>query len=181
MVWYSRIPTPRISTDSREGAGEVFSWEYCDRMKFKVGDKVRLTREAISYKLREQHTIKYSIILWEKITDISEWDDMISVDYIWYKTEYLELVPEEPEFEYWEEIEVGDEDWRREKRIFLLKIPWNVIDPYVVVEWGNNERFQFGGSYDVEVWRYARKPRSSLTRKEIAEKFWVSEDFVLVD
>lgn len=56
-------------------------------MKFNVGDKVRLTREAISYKLREQHTIKYSIILWEKITDISEWDDMILIDYIWYKTE----------------------------------------------------------------------------------------------
>lgn len=27
-------------------------------MKFNIGDKVRLTREAISYKLREQHTIK---------------------------------------------------------------------------------------------------------------------------
>ena len=85
-------------------------------MKFKVGDVVRLTREAISYKLREQHTIKYSIILWEKITDISEWDDMILVDYIWYKAEHLELVPEEPEFKLWEEIEVkyeGDDKWSK--------------------------------------------------------------------
>ena len=98
-----------------------------------------------------------------------------------YLESNLELVPEEPEFKYWEEIEVGDDDWRREKRIFLLKIPWNVIDPYVVVERGSNERFQFGEYYDVEVWRYARKPRSSLTRKEIAEKFGVAEDFVLVD
>ena len=81
-------------------------------MKFNVGDKVRLTREAISYKLREQHTIKYSIILWEKITDISEWDNMILVDHIWYKTEYLELVPEEPEFDCWEEIEVSHDKKR---------------------------------------------------------------------
>jgi hypothetical protein len=32
-----------------------------------------------------------------------------------------------------------------------------------------------------QTYKYARKPRSSLTRKEIAEKFGVAEDFVLVD
>ena len=156
-------------------------------MKFKVGDMVRPTRDFL--------------ISW--IEEIDSWEiDWGSPEYVegfqvikiennfvyyedseigFYLESNLELVPEEPEFKYWEEIEVGDDDWRREKRIFLLKIPWNVIDPYVVVEWGSNERFQFGESYDVEVWRFARKPRSSLTRKEIAEKFWVSEDFVLVD
>lgn len=55
-----------------------------------------------------------------KITDISEWDNMILVDHIWYKTEYLELVPEEPEFDYWEEIEVSHDKKERNKRIFLI-------------------------------------------------------------
>ena len=149
-------------------------------MKFKVGDKVRVTRDGLS-KQAESSFIKSYEISWWVIKKIVGDNILCPNNEYWYEEKYLELVPEEPEFEYWEEIEVGDEDWRREKRIFLLKIPWNVIDPYVVVERGSNERFQFGESYDVEVWRYARKPRSSLTRKEIAEKFWVSEDFVLVD
>ena len=150
-------------------------------MKFKVGDMVRLTRKGIKeiYGIWTDHNpvlIQGWVI--EKIED-----NLLSID--WTKKliheNHFEPVPEEPEFEYWEEIEVGDEDWRREQRIFLLKIPWNVIDPYVVVEWGNNERFQFGGSYDVEVWKFARKVPPKLSRKEIAEKFGVAEDFVLVD
>lgn len=152
-----------------------------DNMKFKVGDMVRLTRKGIKeiYGIWTDHNpvlIQGWVI--EKIED-----NLLSID--WTKKlihkNHFEPIPEEIEFEYWEEIEVGDDDWRREKRIFLLKIPWNVIDPYVVVEWGSNERFQFGGSYDVEVWKFARKAPPNLSRKEIAEKFWVSENFVLVD
>ena len=149
-------------------------------MKFKVGDKVRATREGLA-KQAESSFVKSYEISWWTIKKIAGDAIYCPNNEYRYEEKYLELVPEEPEFEYWEEIEVGDEDWRRKKRIFLLKIPWNVIDPYVVVERGSNERFQFGGSYDVEVWRFARKPRSSLTRKEIAEKFGVAEDFVLVD
>lgn len=148
-------------------------------MKFNVGDKVRLTREAISYKLREQHTIKYSIILWEKITDISEWDDMILVDYIWYKTEYLELVPEETEFESWEEIEVSHDKRERNKRIFLIKLV-DTFYPYTCVADGDECFYGTGEKYRTQTYKYARKLRPSLTRKEIAEKFWVSEDFVLI-
>lgn len=148
-------------------------------MKFNVGDKVRLTREAISYKLREQHTIKYSIILWEKITDISEWDDMILVDYIWYKTEYLELVPEEPEFEYWEEIEVSHDKKERNKRIFLIKLV-DTFYPYTCVADGDECFYGTGEKYRTQTYKYARKRRPSLTRKEIAEKFGVDEDFELI-
>lgn len=149
-------------------------------MKFKVGDKVRVTRKWLAKQADSSFVKSYEVSWWtiEKIA----WDAIYCPNNEYrYEEEALELVPEEPEFKYWEEIEVGDEDWKRKKRIFLLKIPWNVIDPYVVVERGSNERFQFGESYDVEVWRYARKPRPSLTRKEVAEKFWVAEDFILVD
>lgn len=148
-------------------------------MKFNIGDKVRLTREAISYKLREQHTIKYSIILWEKITDISEWDDMILVDYIWYKTEYLELVPEETEFESWEEIEVSHDKRERNKRIFLIKLA-DTFYPYTCVAEGDECFYGTREKYRTQTYKYARKLRPSLTRKEIAEKFWVSEDFELI-
>lgn len=148
-------------------------------MKFNIGDKVRLTREAISYKLREQHTIKYSIILWEKITDISEWDNMILVDYIWYKTEYLELVPEEPEFDYWEEIEVSHDKKERNKRIFLIKLA-DTFYPYTCVADGDECFYGTGEKCRTQTYKYARKLRPSLTRKEIAEKFWVSEDFELI-
>lgn len=148
-------------------------------MKFKVGDRVRLTRDCLWAKILAGAKIDKQEVFWFSIEKMD--NSVITSPYPNYHESVIELVPEEPEFKYWEEIEVGDEDWRRRKRIFLLKIPWNVIDPYVVVERGSNERFQFGESYDVEVWRYARKPRSSLTRKEIAEKFWVSENFVLVD
>lgn len=148
-------------------------------MKFNIGDKVRLTREAISYKLREQHTIKYSIILWEKITDISEWDDMILVDYIWYKTEYLELVPEEPEFEEWEEIEVSHDKKERNKRIFLIKLV-DTFYPYICVADGDECFYGTGEKYRTQTYKYARKRRPSLTRKEIAEKFGIDEDFELI-
>gem|GEM_PF-1889363 len=38
-----------------------------------------------------------------------------------------------------------------------------------------------GEKYRTQTYIYARKLRPSLTRKEIAEKFRVAEDFVLVD
>lgn len=89
-------------------------------MQFKVGDKVRLTREAITYKLIEQRTIKYSIVLWGDITDISDGDALVMVDYIWYKTEDLELVPEEPEFKEGDLVEIVDETGVCNKRIFVV-------------------------------------------------------------
>ena len=152
-------------------------------MKFKVGDKVRLTRNAIEESVRKNWCVNYSAVIGWEVIRTDETQSFISTDERGFPllNQDLELVPPKPEFEFGEEIEVGDDDWRREKRIFLLKIPWNVIDPYVVVEYGDNERFQFGESHDVEVWRFARKAPPKLSRKEIAEKFWVSEDFVLVD
>lgn len=149
-------------------------------MKFKVWDKVRITREGLAKQVESSYVRGYEISWWviRKIV----WDNIYCPNNeYWYEEKYLELIPEEPEFEFGEEIEVDDDDWRREKRIFLLRIPWNVIDPYVVVECGDNERFQLGESHDVEVWRYARKVPTQLTRKEVAEKFWVSENFVLVN
>ena len=105
---------------------------------------------------------------------------MILVDYIWYKTEYLELVPEEPEFEEWEEIEVSYDKKERDKRIFLTKLP-GAFDPYICVYEIDECFYGTGEKYRTQTYKYARKLRPSLTRKEIAEKFGVAEDFVLVD
>ena len=148
-------------------------------MQFKVGDKVRLTRDCLWAKILAGAKIDKQEVFWFLIEKMN--NSVITSPYPNYHESVIELVPEEPEFKYWEEIEVGDDDWRREKRIFLLRIPWNVIDPYVVVECWDNEKFQLGESHDVEVWRYARKAPPQLTRKEVAEKFWVSEDFELIE
>jgi len=148
-------------------------------MQFKVRDKVRLTRDCLWAKILAGAKIDKQEVFWFPIEKMD--NSVITSPYPNYHESVIELVPEEPEFKYWEEIEVGDDDWRREKRIFLLRIPWNVIDPYVVVECWDNEKFQLGESHDVEVWRYARKAPPQLTRKEVAEKFWVSEDFELIE
>ena len=106
---------------------------------------------------------------------------MILVDYIWYKTEYLELVPEEPEFKYWEEIEVRDEIGGERKRvIFLCKTTANDTHQYITADI-SKKSFDNGARFNNNAWRFARKAPPKLSRKEIAEKFWVSENFVLVD
>lgn len=150
-------------------------------MKFKVGDMVRLTRKGIKeiYGVWTNHNpvlIQGWVI--EKIEG-----NLLSID--WTKKlihkNHFELVPEEPEFGEGEMIEVSD-DWKEwERRIFLYCIP-NVPDKYLCVH-KNYEGVYLQGwdRYDYQAWLYARKLRPQLTRKEIAEKFWVSEDFTLID
>lgn len=148
-------------------------------MKFKVGDKVRLTREAL-----------YNEVAMPTFEEV--FGGIIkSIDGGWYITvngfddDYLspslELVPEEPEFEYGEEIEVSYDEIQREKRIFLTKINWNAILPYVCVADYSHDNFISWSVFSTKDRKYARKLKPQLTRKEIAEKFWVSEDFTLIN
>lgn len=97
-----------------------------------------------------------------------------------YLESNLELVPEEPEFKYWEEIEVSHDKKERNKRIFLIKLA-DTFYPYTCVADGDECFYGTGEKYRTQTYKYARKLRPSLTRKEIAEKFGVAEDFVLVD
>ena len=153
-------------------------------MKFKVGDKVRLTREAIASKRNRNYRVFEFEVIWVEVRGIK--DDLVAYKYKdrCYWNEYeanLELVPEEPEFEEGEMIEVSD-DWKEwERRIFLYCIP-NVPDKYLCVH-KNYEGVYLQGwdRYDYQAWLYARKLRPQLTRKEIAEKFWVNEDFELIE
>ena len=152
-------------------------------MKFKVWDKVRLTREAIEESVRRNWCVNYSAVIGWEVIRSDEDQSFISTAWQGYPllNQDLELVPEEPEFEEGEMIEVSD-DWKEwERRIFLYYIP-NVPDKYLCVH-KNYEGVYLQGwdRYYYQVWLYARKLKSQLTRKEIAEKFWVSEDFTLVD
>lgn len=150
-------------------------------MQFKVGDKVRLTREAITYKLIEQRTIKHSIVLWGDITDISDGDDMVMVDYVWYKVEDLELVTEESEFKRWEIVEVWhNAEGRRIKRIFICEAVWAKY-PYICVDGSSEGKYLNWKPFLWAERNKIRKFKHKLTRKEIAEKFWVKEDFELVE
>lgn len=150
-------------------------------MKFKVGDVVRLTRKGI----KEIYGIwtDYNPVLiqgWviEKIDG-----NLISID--WAKKlihkDHFELVPEEPEFEFGEEIEVRDEIGGERKRvIFLCKTTANDTHQYITADI-SKKSFDNGARFHNNSWRFARKAPPKLSCKEIAEKFWVSEDFILID
>lgn len=150
-------------------------------MKFKVGDPVRLTRKGIKeiYGVWTNHDpvlIQGWVI--EKIED-----NLLSID--WTKKlihkDHFELVPEEPEFEFGEEIEVRDEIGGERKRvIFLCKTTANDTHQYITADI-SKKSFDNGALFCNTSWRFARKAPPQLTRKEVAEKFWVSEDFILID
>ncbi len=149
-------------------------------MKFKVWDKVRLTREAIA----DNANIRFSPeeILWWEVEAIE--DHKWEYCFVWQAPirleSELELVPEKPEFEYGEEIEVSDDGEEWEKRVYLATVGAE-RKLHICVSRASIERYKSWLVYNAYTWEYARKLKPQLTRKEIAEKFWVSENFILVD
>lgn len=99
-------------------------------------------------------------------------------DGLWIPEKHLELVPEEPEFEYGEMIEVSTDNEHWLKRMFVAKSSTGM---HVCVNYTCEHAFINGRPYTTNFYKYARKLKPQLTRKEIAEKFWVNEDFTLVD
>ena len=149
-------------------------------MKFKVGDKVRATREGLA-KQAENSFVKSYEISWWTIKKIAGDAIYCPNNEYRYEEKYLELVPEEPEFEYGEAIEVKIDEWFPwVERPFIYFAKWNAIHPYITANI-NKAQFDAWKKFDFQAFRYARKLKPQLTRKEIAEKFWVSEDFTLID
>lgn len=150
-------------------------------MKFKVGDKVRATREGLA-KQAESSFVKSYEISWWTIKKIAGDAIYCPNNEYRYEEKYLELVPEEPEFEYGEEIEVRDftdRKWR--KGIFVCKIPWPVSYKFLIVNPHQEKEFREWLEFTTINWKYARKRKNELKRSAVAKKFWVSEDFTLVD
>ena len=148
-------------------------------MQFKVGDKVRLTRDCLWAKILAGAKIDKQEVFWFSIEKMD--NSVITSPYPNYHESVIELVPEEPEFKYWEEIEVRDEIGGERKRvIFLCKTTASDTHQYITADI-SKKSFDNGASFHNNSWRFARKAPPKLSRKEIAEKFWVSEDFVLVD
>lgn len=151
-------------------------------MKFKVGDRVRLTREGMRRMSAEWAYIDDIFVDGSMIKRIK--DELVCVKWTnkLIHESHFELVPENPEFEYGEEIDVYsyyDKSWV--KAIFISKIPWNVWCKHACVTPSTEEKFKTWETFEVQLWRTARKPCLQITRKEIAEKLWISEDFVLID
>lgn len=152
-------------------------------MQFKVGDKVRLTRNAIEESVRKNWCVNYSAVIGWEVIRTNENQSFISTDEQGYPllNQDLELVPEEPEFKYWEEIEVRDQIGEKRKRvIFLCKTTANDTYQYITADM-SKKSFDNGALFCNTSWRFARKAPPQLTRKEVAEKFWVSEDFELIE
>ena len=148
-------------------------------MKFRVWDRVRVTREWLTKQAENSFVKSYEISWWE-IKKIVGDDVYCPNNEYWYEEKYLELVPEEPEFGHWEEVEVySQKEEKRVKRFFLCEAIWAKY-PYICVEIDSEIKFKNWEEFQTGEWDKIRKI-SKLTRKEIAEKFWVSENFVLVD
>ena len=148
-------------------------------MKFKVGDKVRVTREWLAKQSENSFVKSYEISWWE-IKKIVGDDVYCPNNEYWYEEKYLELVPEE-EFKRWEIVEVWvNAEGRRVKRIFLCEAIWAKF-PYICVDVNSQEDFMNWKPFLFAEWDKIRKPKWRLTRKEIAEKFWVSLNFELIE
>ena len=153
-------------------------------MKFNIGDKVRLTRKWIIRHLSWTNTtvedwmeLMEKLINWFEIKyryeNLTYWlNDNYNI-----KEEHLELVEEE--FSLGQQVEVSD-DWENREKAFYIKILEIASDyRYIVAyprrwEYGESDRIAFDNM------KYIRKVKDKLTRKEIAEKFGVDEDFELI-
>lgn len=148
-------------------------------MKFKIGDKVRLTRKALYNKLdipTEKETFGGEINGIDK-----DWYYIIDWFEDYYLEPALELIPEGSKFKRWEVVEVWDrveKQWK--KRYFICEIVW-AEHPYICVDKWGEENFLNWKKFLCAEWGEIRKSKSKLTRQEIAEKFWVNEDFELVE
>lgn len=149
-------------------------------MKFKIWDEVRLTREAIAENPRVDFE-EYEISWWKIIRITDYWHYVIWNSRSDWSEEDLELIPKEPEFKRWEIVEVwSNAGTRRVKRIFLCEIAWAKY-PYICVDDNSQENFLNWKPFLWAEWSKIRKAKWKLTRKEIAEKFWVNEDFELIE
>ena len=153
-------------------------------MKFNIGDKVRLTRKWIIRHLSWTNTtvedwmeLMDKLINWFEIKyryeNLTYWlDDNYNI-----KEEHLELV--EDEFYLGQQVEVSD-NWEKWMQLIYIKtVIDNWSDRYITASpcrWSctKNDSIYFN------VRKYIRKIRNKLTRKEIAEKFGVDEDFELI-
>ena len=149
-------------------------------MKFKVGDIVRIKREALN-ESNFTSIPRMELLIWTEIEDISGWWLVRLLKNCYLYESCIELVPLKPEFKFGEEIEVRDEIGAERKRvIFLCKTTANDTHQYITADI-SKKSFDNGARFHNNSWRFARKAPVQLTRKEVADKFWVSEDFVLVE
>ncbi len=149
-------------------------------MKFKVGDKVRLTREAIANN-ESSGNIRKEFIIETEVESVTEgWLIRVWGNSYWSE-EYLEHTPEGQEFGVWEKVEVSINwrDWHI--WMFVAKIQIVQKSIYITASTDQLEKMHYCKFATVWIRRYVRKIKPRLTRKEVAEKFWVNEDFILVD
>lgn len=149
-------------------------------MKFKLGDKVRLTREAIARNSRIDFE-EYEISWWEISCITDYWHYVIWKSHSDWNEKELEFISAEPKFKRWEEVEVCDSKQRKwAKGIFICEIPW-ALYPYICVNTSFEKAYLNWEPFCVVGREKIRKSKPKLTRKEIAEKFWVDEDFLFVE
>lgn len=151
-------------------------------MEIKIWDTIRLKREAIKEYIGNDRDLTDALLIdWAVVTKVEKetvWAKNDSI-YILDK-EYVEVIPEEAQFEHWEEVEVySQREEKRLKRIFVCEAIWAKY-PYICVDIDSEMEFKNWEKFQTAEWSKIRKiPK--LTRKEVAEKFGVSLNFEIIE
>lgn len=151
-------------------------------MEIKIWDTIRIKREAIKEYLENDRDLTEALLIdWAVVTKIEKetvWAKNDSI-YILDK-EYVEVIPEGAQFEHWEEVEVySQREEKRVKRFFICEAIWAKY-PYICVDIDSEMKFKNWEKFQTGEWDKIRKiPK--LTRKEVAEKFWVSLNFEIIE
>lgn len=150
-------------------------------MKFNIGDKVRLKREEIVdlaknwTKLTSKDEFVVSEIVWELV-----WytEDGVKIFWLEGRLELVERKDEDNE-KLFKKVQVSNDKihWRPLWYIWMNKN--NEEYPYICArKIENNALFIEWMLVDITHRKYMREDKEHLSRKEIAEKFGIDEDFI---
>ena len=141
-------------------------------MKFKVGDKVRLTREAIANN-ESRGNIRKEFIIETEVESVTEgWLIRVWGNSYWSE-EYLEHTPEGQEFGVWEKVEVSINwrDWHI--WMFVAKIQIGQKSIYITASTDQLEKMHYCKFATVWIRRYIQGSVIFLGQEEREQIFTI--------
>ena len=88
----------------------------------------------------------------------------------------------ENEFEVGEEVEVSDDRIKRVPKTYLSTIPWTSYNPYILVMWGDEDKYRKGEDFAWTSYQQIRKkPKpepKKMTMEELNKELWYEVEIV---
>lgn len=154
---------------------------YIITMKFNIGDRVRLKREVLVDMAKKCLKLTSSD---EFIISIREWE------FVWHEEGEIKILRLEKDLELVERKDEDNETLFQKVQVSNDKIHWRRLwyiwmnknndgYPYICArKLENNTLFIEWMLIDATHRKYMREDKEYLSRKEIAEKFGIDEDFI---